>query len=75
MQDQQIIEILSRHVGEESNLQRIQENPETNLFECGLDSMASFYMLDDFEQQGVHIEFTDFVASPTLAFLREISSS
>lgn len=74
MQDQQIIEILSRHISAEENIQTILNNPDRNLFECGLDSMASFYMLDDLEQEGLHLEFTDFVASPTLTFLRKMSS-
>lgn len=71
MQDQQVFDILSRHVKDSKALQKVSENPETNLFDVGLASMASFFMLDDFEQEGVHIEFTDFVAHPTLAFLRE----
>lgn len=61
--------LITRHLGASFEDDLVSMNQDADLFEMGLDSMAAFFLLDDLAQQGVQLEFTDFVAHPTPAFL------
>lgn len=49
-------------------------DPLSSIFDAGLDSMGAFLLLDDLAAAGYQIEFTDFVAHPTLQFLKEATA-
>ena len=44
------------------------DDPTTELFSLGLDSMGSFALLDDLAAEGAVIEFTELVENPTVEF-------
>lgn len=50
---------------------RAFDNPEADLFELGLNSLAAFDLLDDLADVGIDIEFGEFTRRATISFLRE----
>lgn len=65
--------ILSAHLPDADAAERALADPEASLFELGLDSIATFALLDDLAAAGVQAEFTELIARPTVSFLREAS--
>ncbi|MFW0107862.1 phosphopantetheine-binding protein [Rothia sp. P6271] len=61
--------ILQKYLHDADSLARAFDEPQTDLFTLGLDSMGAFALLDDLAQAGIHVEFTELVADPTTAFL------
>lgn len=48
----------------------IANNPTTDLFEMGLSSLEAFRVLDELDECGFTIEYPQFLAEPTLAYLK-----
>ncbi|WP_294660936.1 phosphopantetheine-binding protein [uncultured Rothia sp.] len=61
--------IMERYLLEADSLQTAFDEPTTDLFSLGLDSMGSFALLDDLAAEGAVIEFTELVENPTVEFL------
>lgn len=61
--------ILAKYIVEPDSLQAAFDDPTTELFSLGLDSMGSFALLDDLAAEGAVIEFTELVENPTVEFL------
>lgn len=73
IEDQTLQNVLRAHLSEEGAVEKAFADPETSLFDLGLDSIATFALLDDLAAQGVTVEFTELIARPTVGFLREAS--
>ncbi|WP_030016070.1 MULTISPECIES: phosphopantetheine-binding protein [Micrococcales] len=65
--------ILAPHLGEDGALEAAFADPDADLVELGLDSLSSFALIDDLQEHGVTVEFTELISTPTLNFLREAS--
>lgn len=50
-------------------LQTAFDEPTTDLFSLGMDSMGAFALLDDLAAEGAVIEFTELVENPTVEFI------
>ncbi|WP_314604472.1 phosphopantetheine-binding protein [Rothia mucilaginosa] len=61
--------ILAKYIVEPDSLQAAFDDPTTELFSLGLDSMGCFALLDDLAAEGAVIEFTELVENPTVEFL------
>ena len=61
--------IMGKYLLEADSLQTAFDEPTTDLFSLGLDSMGSFALLDDLAAEGAVIEFTELVENPTVEFL------
>lgn len=61
--------IMEKYLLEADSLQIAFDEPTTDLFSLGLDSMGSFALLDDLAAEGAVIEFTELVENPTVEFL------
>ena len=61
--------ILATYLKEEDSLQAAFDQPTTDLFSLGLDSMGAFALLDDLAAAGIVVEFTELVENPTVEFL------
>lgn len=61
--------ILAKYIIEADSLQTAFDEPTTDLFSLGLDSMGSFALLDDLAAEGAVIEFTELVENPNVEFL------
>ncbi|MFW0182412.1 phosphopantetheine-binding protein [Rothia sp. CCM 9417] len=71
MTQEELLELLHKQMGDKLDQASIKEQPQADLLEAGLDSMGVFFLLDDLAQKGYQLEFTDFIAQPTLAYLME----
>lgn len=71
MTPEELADLLAVHMGSSCPDDPTDRNKDRDLFEAGLDSMAAFFLLDDLAQRGINIEFADFLAHPTPAFLWE----
>lgn len=72
MNREQLIELLTPYLPDAQVLTDLGE--EASLFDAGLDSMNAFLVLDDLAAAGYRVEFTDFIARPTLGFLGEATA-
>ncbi len=63
-------EELTTHLGPELADQAFAD-PETDLFELGLDSLRAFEVLDLLADDGPDVDFGEFTRRPTLGYLRE----
>ena len=61
--------IMEKYIVEPDSLQTAFDEPTTDLFSLGLDSMGSFALLDDLAAEGAVIEFTELVENPTVEFI------
>lgn len=69
MPNDELINVLERHIKDPMGLEKIVSQPETDLFTVGLDSMSAFALIDDLEEIGISVEFTDLLANPTAQYL------
>ena len=69
MNTEDLQQLLEQHLPEPEKARQAVEQPESSLFELGLDSIAAFALLDDLAARGVEVEFTSFVSDPTARFL------
>lgn len=69
MPNNELINVLERHIKDTMGLEKIVSQPETDLFTVGLDSMSAFALIDDLEKIGISVEFTDLLANPTAQYL------
>ena len=74
LDDTTLKNILAPHLREEGALEAAFADPGADLLELGLDSLSSFALIDDLREHGVMVEFTELMATPTIAFLREASA-
>ncbi len=65
MPNNNLMDVLSQHIKDAQALEKIAEHPDTDLFTVGLDSMGAFALIDDLEEIGISVEFTDLLANPT----------
>lgn len=61
--------IMEKYIVEPDSLQTAFDEPTTDLFSLGMDSMGAFALLDDLAAEGAVIEFTELVENPTLEFI------
>ena len=57
--------IMEKYIVEPDSLQTAFDEPTTDLFSLGMDSMGAFALLDDLAAEGAVIEFTEGVQNPT----------
>lgn len=67
---QQVLDALALVVVPE-DLERIKSQPDQDLFTLGLNSLRSFTALDELADQGVDVDFGEFMRQPTLDYLVE----
>ena len=61
--------IMEKYIVEPDSLQTAFDEPTTDLFSLGMDSMGAFALLDDLAAEGAVIEFTELVENPTVEFI------
>ena len=61
--------LLAKYIREEDSLNTAFAEPTTDLFSLGFDSMGAFALLDDLAAEGIAVEFTELVETPTVEFL------
>ena len=64
---------LKPHLHEDGAVDKAFAEPDANLFELGMDSIAAFALLDDLRDHGVDVEFTELISDPSVSFLRRAS--
>ena len=71
--DSTLKSVLAPHLREEGALDKAFHDPTANQFDLGMDSISAFALLDDLQDHGVGLEFTELIADPSVGFLREAS--
>ncbi|WP_129662028.1 phosphopantetheine-binding protein [Rothia uropygialis] len=71
--DSTLKSVLAPHLSESGSLDKAFDEPESNLFDLGMDSISAFALLDDLQDHGVTLEFTELIADPSVKFIREAS--